>query len=406
MPKEYHSPDGTIRIDPIMTKIATIEDEDYPEADYRIPTKEYTVKFRKEGYRRHTFQGLNVFLAEMFQQFGDILGTRQGDFETGVNGLPFAIQNYAQQAREATAKIELTKLESEGQTIDAEVKVTNLTGHRLPSGVGFRRLFIEFAVIDSTRGEDRVVWVSGATNAAGVLVGERGEILPEEFFTEYEKDGKTHQHYHHHHNLITSPNQVQVYEELAKDGEGRFTTSFIRRADHVKENRLLPMGWSRDKLKGKLPAAFLKATYPGHETDGDPEYQDGSGTDVVRYRITLPDCFDCKKMKVRVRLFSQSWAPYYLRDRFTNVPDGPAGEARRRLYYLTSHLKTDGTVIEDWKFQLVEANAVVGEPLGESAASSTEEYERMLYPERYKQKQEEEAKKKKEWGYREGKGCG
>ena len=406
MPNSYHSPDGTIRVDPIQTKIATIEDEDYPEADHRIPTKEYSVKFRTEGFRRHTFQGLNVFLAEMFQQFGDVLGTRKGDFETGVEGLPFAIQNYVDQARHTTAKIEISKLATEGQTIDAEVRVTNLTGHRLPSGVGFRRLFVEFAVIDNTHGDERVVWISGQTNQAGVLIGERGEILPEEFFEAYEKDGESHQRYHKHHNLITSPNQVQVYEELAKNGTGRFTTSFIRRVDHVKDNRLLPMGWSKDKLKGKLPDAFLKATYPGHETDHDPEYQDGSGSDVVRYRVELPDCFDCKKMQVRVRLYSQAWAPYYLKDRFTNVPPGPEGEARRRLYYLTSHLETRGTPIEDWKFKLVEAKAVVGKPLGEGAASSTEEYERRLYPERYEKKQEEKKKKMKELGYREGKGCG
>jgi len=404
MSKEYHSEDGKIRVDPIQTKIATIEDEDYPEADYRVPMKDMTVKFRKEGFRRHTFQGLNIFLAEMFQQFGDVLGTRQGDFETGVKGLPFAIQNYTQQARESTAKVEITKLASEGQVIDAEVKVTNLTGHRLPSGVGFRRIFVEFVVIDATSGEERIIWASGQTNGAGVLLNEHGEILPEEFFEEHEVDGKTVQRYHHHHNLITSQNQVQVYEELAKDGKGRFTTSFIRRAEHVKENRLLPMGWSRDKLKGKLPEAFLKATYPGHETDGDPEYQDGSGTDVVRYRVTVPDCFDCKKLKVRVRLYSQSWAPYYLRDRFTDVPAGKEGEARRRLYYLASHLKTAGTAIENWKFQLVEAHAIVGEDLGLSAASQHEEYERQHQPEVHKKKQEEKAKKA--LGYRENKGCG
>ena len=94
------------------------------------------------------------------------------------------------------------------------------------------------------------------------------------------------------------------------------------------------------------------------------------------------------------------------RFRFTNIPAGKDGDARRRLYYLTSHLKTEGTAIEDWKFLLVEASAIAGEDLATSktAASQHDEYERKHEPEKHKKKQEEKAKKA--LGYREGKGCG
>jgi hypothetical protein len=311
--------------------------------------------------------------------------------------MTFAIKNFTQQARESTARVAITELKHEGQVIDAEVKVTNLTGHRLPSGVGFRRLFLECVVIDENQGAQRVIWGSGQTNRVGVLIGENGEILPEEFFTE-DEDGN--QQYHHHHNVITSQNQVQVYEELARNAKGRFTTSFIHRAHHAKENRLLPMGWKKEGPSKEIPAAFLKATWPGHETDKDPEWQDGSGTDVIRYRITLPERYNAKNVKLRVRLYSQAWAPYYLKDRFTDIPAGPDGDARRRLYYLASHLKVDGTPIQDWKLKLVEAEAVVGKPLGKSAQSQHYEYERKHEPEKAKETE------KLLPGYREGKGCG
>jgi hypothetical protein len=315
-----------------------------------------TVRYRTEGFRRHTFQGLNLFLVELFNQFNDVLGVRKGDFETGVSGLPFAVENYVQNARENTAKVEFEGVRVDGQTIEADVRVTNLTGHRLPSGVGFRRLFLEFVVIDDTRGQERVVWASGQTNGVGVLLDGNGRVLPEEFFEEYtDERGKRRQRYHPHHRVITSPAQVQVYEELATDVTGRITTSFIRRAHHLKENRLLPQGWTREGPSDRIPSAFLKATWPGHETDGEPEWADGSGSDVVTYRVTLPDAFDCKRMKLKATLYSQAWAPYYLRDRFMNVPAGPEGDARRRLYYLASHLKTAGTPIEDWKFEVTSA---------------------------------------------------
>jgi hypothetical protein len=40
-----------------------------------------------------------------------------------------------------------------------------------------------------------------------------------------------------------------------------------------------------------------------------------------------------------------------------NVPDGPEGASRRRIYYLLSNLNVSGTPIEDWKLELVSATA-------------------------------------------------
>ena len=59
--------------------------------------------------------------------------------------------------------------------IDVEVKVTNKTGHRFPSGVGFRRAFLELSVLDQ---HDLVVWASGRTNGVGVIVDETGARCP------------------------------------------------------------------------------------------------------------------------------------------------------------------------------------------------------------------------------------
>jgi hypothetical protein len=56
------------------------------------------------------------------------------------------------------------------RTLEAEVTVANLTGHRFPTGVGFRRAFIELLVFDVATGQERLVWASGRTNRLGVLV--------------------------------------------------------------------------------------------------------------------------------------------------------------------------------------------------------------------------------------------
>ena len=84
---------------------------------------------------------------------------------------------------------------------------------------------------------------------------------------------------------------------------------------------------------------------------GDPAYADGSGTSVVRYEIPL-SAFSAKNVSITATLYYQSIPPYFLNDRFTQAPDGPATQ---RLFYLTSNLQTKGTPIEDWKFRLTSA---------------------------------------------------
>jgi hypothetical protein len=79
----------------------------------------------------------------------------------------------------------------------------------------------------------------------------------------------------------------------------------------------------------------------------------GSGTDVVRYVVTLPKGLDPTKLTVRATLYYQSIPPFYLNMRFTEAPDGPA---TRRLYYLASNLNLAGTPIENWKLKVVSTN--------------------------------------------------
>jgi hypothetical protein len=49
--------------------------------------------------------------------------------------------------------------------------MTNKTGHKFPSGVGFRRAFVDFAVLDEA---GAVLWESGRTRKSGVLIDQAG----------------------------------------------------------------------------------------------------------------------------------------------------------------------------------------------------------------------------------------
>ena len=355
MARDYHNDDLDLHLEAIETRIAAIQDDTFPDAENLVEQKELKIRHRKEGYARHNFRGLNVFLLEMFNQFDDILGVRKYDFMTGsTQDIPHAIDDFVHQARNDVATLTVdAKLEAE--QLVATVEVQNKVGHRFPSGVGFRRAFIEFLVIEkSTDGEEKIIWSSGCTNELGVIVDAEGNPLGSEFFAEHPTENK--QICQHHHEVITSPEQVQIYETLLHSGKHRYTTSFIHGSDIIKDNRLLPRGW---KAKGHGPGLngeFLKATHPGPMARKDPRYTDGSGSDEIEYRVKLSEDIDRERLEVKATLYYQAIPPYFLQSLFETAPNGPATQ---RLHYICSNIDLRGTPIENWKLEVTSAVAEV-----------------------------------------------
>jgi len=400
METKYSNSQGTLSVPLIQQPMAFIEDDQYPQTGNRLAAEKIHVRFREKGFARHQFQGLNVSLLEMFLQFmrpfnsngnqpaNDILGVRQNDYMSGLDDLSTAIDAFVEQAQSATAEVSLSPVTVSNQKLIADVKVTNKTGHRLPSGVGFRRAFLELRVIDNTSGQ--TVWCSGCTNELGVITdGAGSQRLPSELFDVY-KDGSkptnhdypagcnnnylpgiNPQHYQPHFFwdaakgtglAITRQDQVQIYEELNLNIQCALTTSFIRRDYQLKDNRLLPLGWTatgplRPNNTPYIPAEYLHETYP-IKVGADPNYANGSGSSLVRYEVALPigQGLNPNNLTVKATLYYQSIPPYYLHDRFSQAPNEPATQ---RLYYLTSNLQTKGTAIENWKLAIAgESRAV------------------------------------------------
>ncbi|QDU62736.1 hypothetical protein Pan216_36060 [Planctomycetes bacterium Pan216] len=349
MPTTHHALDG-----PVETKVAIIQDQSYPEAEYTIPQDELLVRTRND-FGRHELLGLNVFLLEMFNQFDDILGVRKLEYMCeSRRGLTDAIGNAVRMAREQTATVAIAPLEVKDDELLATVTVRNLSGHRFPSGVGFRRAFLEVVVSARQGGRLNEIWSSGRTNSLGMIVDDTGKVLQTEFF---EKDKAGRPQYQPHYQEITAPYQVQIYEELTLDANESFTTSFLKRDEELKDNRLLPKGWSKEGPDPKqLHGEYLEATWPKGRALDDPDFTDGKGGDVVRYRVKLPGNIDPSTVQVTATLYYQSLPPYFLRNLFEGAPDDPAVQ---RLHYLCSHLDLSGTPIENWKLFITSATAEV-----------------------------------------------
>ena len=125
---------------------------------------------------------MNLFVLAMYRQFADTVFGLEPDFNppSGTKDpYDFAIENGEHQIRHETADVELRAVGlSPTGDLEATVRVTNKAGHRLPSGVGFRRAFIEFTVLDAA---GKVLWGSGVTDDRGVIVGPDGVPLASEF---------------------------------------------------------------------------------------------------------------------------------------------------------------------------------------------------------------------------------
>ena len=169
-------PSKNARGQPYRSKIATIQEfTNFPQAEYTLPPEDIDLPER-EGYAKHTLVGLNLFLIEMAQQFRQVLGIRTDDpmlaRRSGATGLETTESEILKQAAEHTAQVGIDTVVRDDGVLSATVRIENKAGHKFPSGVAFRRAFVEFSVLDA---DERVLWSSGRSDTNGVIVDDKGE---------------------------------------------------------------------------------------------------------------------------------------------------------------------------------------------------------------------------------------
>ncbi len=350
MPGGYANAKTGMQVAQIKGKIAIVQDGTYPASDHQAKPEDVNVRYRESEFKRHELLGMNGFLLQMFLQpmngmgNNEALGVRLSDYMSGLTSdLQAASDNVVQQAWTITATVEISKWEVQDNTLVVEVTVTNKAGHRFPSGVGFRRAFLDLeATVDG-----KPFFSSGATNTTGQITNFARQVLPTESF----QNGAYQPHFSQA-NPIRSSDQVQIYEELIQNADHQFTTSFTRRDYDVKDNRLLPAGWSLHGPKDlKIPEPFLHATLPIGDALMDPVYRAGRGQSIVRYEIPLPVGAHGGNLHATASLYSQTLPPYFLADRYqTKTP------ATTRLDFLAKSLGTlHGTDYANWRLLIASA---------------------------------------------------
>lgn len=234
-------------------RIVNVLSDRYPPASGRALGEAITYT-KKDPIYRHVLLGINYFVFEMYEQFPELLGAVNNDPNVPGNTLdPLInardwIENHAERI---TADVVITKMAQGDKNLEVEVEITNLAGHKFPTGAGFRRAFIQFEVLDK---EGKPLWVSGRTSALGVLLDAQGETLnSEKTLVPWESQN--------HHQIITKQDQVQIYETRALNSERQLQTTVLGIYHEYKDNRILPNGW--------LP--FDESEHGGERDHGPPK---------------------------------------------------------------------------------------------------------------------------------------
>ena len=132
----------------------------------------------------------------------------------GVDSIVSGEREMTEQAENRTATIRVSEVRAEGGALNARVTVVNLTGHKLPSGVGMRRAFIHFEVFDAER---KLLWSSGRTNGAGVIIDQNGSPIAGELWWESDCSARIKpmaRMHQPHYEAISRQDQAQIYEQL------------------------------------------------------------------------------------------------------------------------------------------------------------------------------------------------
>ncbi len=182
--------------------------------------------FPRGDYRRHVLVGGNTLIPQILKNNAATMGV------TASPDAFDAIVDIARENLQDAAGLSLSQANVVGDTLEFSVLVEPQTGHKFPTGIPLRRAWLRVEVSDAT---GATVWTSGGYDIAGRITGPDGMPLASEL-----AGGPQMPHF----DVVTSEDEVQIYEAVLGDVAGAPTYLLMRGAGYTKDNRLLPQGWS------------------------------------------------------------------------------------------------------------------------------------------------------------------
>lgn len=215
---------------------------DFPPVDPRSP------------FGRHLQVGGNALMLGILRDNADVLQpvATSATLDTVID----TTRSFLQTA----ASVAVVGGSADGGDVAFDVVVTNLTGHKLPTGYPSRRMWLELEVVDA---DGQTAFAVGGTDASGRLVDGAGAPLPEEL-----AGGPVRGH----RDVVGGATDVVTWQLRMADADGTPVFRLLAAAQPHRDDRLLPTGWNPANTAtdvGDIGAVGV---------DGDDDFVAGSDT--------------------------------------------------------------------------------------------------------------------------------
>ena len=284
----------------------------------------------------HELVGGNITMLGLLRDNVEPLGLTAGpsQFQDVLGKTTAMLQN-------KTLLLDLQFIERTLDTAKFAVKLTNLAGHKFPSGYPSRRAFIQF-MVETESGD--TVFISGKMDEEYEVFGQNATYEP-------------------HYQVISAQDEVQIYEMVMGDVNGDVTTVLERADQPIKDNRLAPLGFSQ------LHSAYDTTLIAGAAlTDPDFNHEngvEGSGTDVVYFHIPMHG--EWRPLHVSAKVFYQPLPPKWMDEMFGETT--PEIETFRSMFNAADRMP-----------MLVKASELLVDPLPSSVKDRRGEPFVKIYP--------------------------
>jgi hypothetical protein len=203
---------------------------------------------KRSPFWKHYFVGANTLIPKVLRNNPDVFQVTASEthFDSTLDRAKAQMVNN-------TVKFTATH-ETNDNELAIVLNIENLTGHKLPTGIPIRRMWIHLTVYDEF---SNIIFESGGWN-------ENGELNSNTFQPHFDE--------------ISSEDQVQIYEGVMENVSGEETYVLLEAANYKKDNRLLPKGWSND-------SEHYSDIKPFGDAEMDEDFVGGS--DKIVYKINI-----------------------------------------------------------------------------------------------------------------------
>ena len=273
--------------------------------DYVILASEYAFLPGHTPFGKHHLAGGNSFMLKLMKDHKDDLGIPATDtqFDSTISR---TLKNLHH-----SVDLTLHVTDRTSDTLFVNAALENLTGHKFPSGYPSRRAFVQVIALN---GNGDTLFQSGRWDANYEVYGHDIGYEP-------------------HHDIVKQNGDVQIYELVMGDVNNNVTTTLERAASALKDNRLVPHGFSTSHpsydttVIAGVPASDI-------DFDHDALNVEGNGGDIVHYHIPLGGYSGV--ISVHARVYYQPVPPLWNQEMFSY--NSAAIDTFRTMYH-----NADGT---------------------------------------------------------------